>query len=1752
MIKAWPIDAKHIAYQSLCHIWTSRETPPEWKWKWLVAIPKSSDPYPLVKDLRPISLVEALRKIWISLINQQINVAITRFNILHPSQHGSIPTRGTCTASLVHLNYLEETLQSKHLIHRSSWDMKRAFDSVSKVMMRISWIRIGIPPEIADYLVQLDEGGTTVLKTPFSLHHWKASPYQSTISTTPIPSTYQSEATDSDNPSLHKIPTFQAENGTGQGDVTSSTIWACFLDILLTMLHNDSLHNPSMLYGENGHQYPMQEIAYVDDIESSTFTSPAMQRKADIVSAFCIITGIQLSHSKLRRSITACPKYYPFIPIDEFQSMKVHTTDTWVAQSIRVKHDQYTEYLGIKNDLQGQPYTTQLNDTFTQLKQFLHQLTFSTASPQIKIDVLTKSVYPAVQYPMRITTYPLSTYHSLDSEIYKLLLKITRTSHGFPYALLHLPAKYVGLGIPRLSDQIQYSKLGILLRSLHAPPNSPHHNAIKAILSRQATLQHNTITTNQAVSLTPSYDNLPSNWLCSLIQWLDSHKLHLRRQGTLIQSLLPLATPSQTTLLLQWNIQYVQDILPSFIPTTPPLHLPTQLNSLHDLLQPMYPDFSTTILRQHQLWKLQPAKEGIATELQSEPASYAEILGWEEDSKIVHVQIWQPIPFEKTILRPTSTSSVEYDNIFPPHTLHERYLYHQSPSNNHLEQITILQHPILRKAPSFSLPYSTVWESLLAPHALARSIFISHSIHHISLASTILIPTMMSSRPTSACTGYIYVTSTNSTNTKTTSIYTINNLLDYITMSQVDMFLSTICLHLSAHHHLHPTISPTHSSTIKSLTDSTQQTNFKSPNFQLITSALQQIKSGARLGAHIQTEEITNHQQTFQYLVKLIRQHKLQQPSPIHQVSLSKSAILSNLFDPNTWLICTKEGSPLLMSAVTHVNEQIYREYLRERLLTSQTSHDWEDSTPLHTSNAFKLYNTSLSTRISLTRVLYDKCYHGRNIKKYYPDKPDTCNNCHLPDSIYHWMCQCSHITSAFSRHTAITNAQEKYAKNLTAFNRMKEEKPTSSTKENQRHKRLLLSNISTTVGKFFMDNLQHPPNAVRLWTSNWSIPMIEDLYSLIKLQQYSPTFFSIVIHRTVYQAILEMSQILALGLIEIWKCKAATIHNQRNPNKQLSFKPKKNTPTSSINPPPTNTITRYFQPSNIVQTPTTPTPTELNTFVPNTTDPPVIPNQTPITQLALPSLVIPLSDEQNLQLQYAFQLPSDETILINKFNIIITKETIQCLNPSQPNRDQWLNDKIINFYLNMVKEKFYSDYNKLHIFDSCFMENLSPTRTSSEVSSFNYNAVAKYTHFRRRKNINLFQKEMVLIPINYHNQHWTLAVIYPKQREVSYYDSMKGTRIADDYLHIIQRYLTEEANVTHTTFDPLQWTFHQPQVPQQINCHDCGIYLLLFAHLLVHGISIESINPEDIPLLRKTICNSIQNGTLPSIAPPNLVLPTPTPYTRPTHKRKAAFQGSYNEDHIERKRRNQPTEFPRPPDLHLHPADKEANKKSGIATSRISQGGLGLFALQEREIGDIVGLMFGGVKLNKETLHLHSPSLYAYYDDHNEVYIDPYDPKSKYISCSAAYVNDNIQQPDRNNTEFVTFTDGTAGLRVIKKIFKYEEYGTRYGPDHWKTLEYPLTLLLIAQKAYNKEHDPEWITLIATKRAKDAAETKHPSPAIDVNSSPLQLHTELEMKVEATDEFEDQSETTTDDEFEDTYREHPALTEWIALITAK
>jgi hypothetical protein len=72
MVKCWSPAMKQLVYDNIIPSWGTKDIPEWWKWKTLCLKPKN--PEHITPDtLRPLVLVEVLRKIWIGLIIQQIN-----------------------------------------------------------------------------------------------------------------------------------------------------------------------------------------------------------------------------------------------------------------------------------------------------------------------------------------------------------------------------------------------------------------------------------------------------------------------------------------------------------------------------------------------------------------------------------------------------------------------------------------------------------------------------------------------------------------------------------------------------------------------------------------------------------------------------------------------------------------------------------------------------------------------------------------------------------------------------------------------------------------------------------------------------------------------------------------------------------------------------------------------------------------------------------------------------------------------------------------------------------------------------------------------------------------------------------------------------------------------------------------------------------------------------------------------------------------------------------------------------------------------------------------------------------------------------------------------------------------------------------------------------------------------------------------------------------------------------------------------
>ena len=114
MAKAWPDIMIEYIYENMCSFWIPTKPPGSWNWKWLNYIPKVVSDNVRLPDLRPLMLIEILRKLWSSHISTKIMGAIRRHHMLDDAHHGYISGRGTTTAILLNINQAEDAEEKQH------------------------------------------------------------------------------------------------------------------------------------------------------------------------------------------------------------------------------------------------------------------------------------------------------------------------------------------------------------------------------------------------------------------------------------------------------------------------------------------------------------------------------------------------------------------------------------------------------------------------------------------------------------------------------------------------------------------------------------------------------------------------------------------------------------------------------------------------------------------------------------------------------------------------------------------------------------------------------------------------------------------------------------------------------------------------------------------------------------------------------------------------------------------------------------------------------------------------------------------------------------------------------------------------------------------------------------------------------------------------------------------------------------------------------------------------------------------------------------------------------------------------------------------------------------------------------------------------------------------------------------------------------------------------------------------------------
>ncbi|KAJ8265675.1 hypothetical protein COCON_G00147740 [Conger conger] len=221
------------------------------------------------------------------------------------------------------------------------------------------------------------------------------------------------------------------------------------------------------------------------------------------------------------------------------------------------------------------------------------------------------------------------------------------------------------------------------------------------------------------------------------------------------------------------------------------------------------------------------------------------------------------------------------------------------------------------------------------------------------------------------------------------------------------------------------------------------------------------------------------------------------------------------------------------------------------------------------------------------------------------------------------------------------------------------------------------------------------------------------------------------------------------------------------------------------------------------------------------------------------------LTEAMQLQVSQALKAGSQDEVLSEGFRLTITRKDIQTLNNLN-----WLNDEVINFYMNLLVERSRSPaLPSVYTFNTFFY---------TKLRSAGYSTVRRWT-----KRVDIFTSDILLVPVHL-GVHWCLSVVDLRKKSVMYFDSMGGS--SDEACRILLKYLEQESQdkkgVALDTSDWVLQSMKRNEIPQQMNGSDCGMFTCKYAEYITKDRPI-TFAQKHMPYFRRRMVWEILNRKL-------------------------------------------------------------------------------------------------------------------------------------------------------------------------------------------------------------------------------------------------------------------------------------------------
>lgn len=207
--------------------------------------------------------------------------------------------------------------------------------------------------------------------------------------------------------------------------------------------------------------------------------------------------------------------------------------------------------------------------------------------------------------------------------------------------------------------------------------------------------------------------------------------------------------------------------------------------------------------------------------------------------------------------------------------------------------------------------------------------------------------------------------------------------------------------------------------------------------------------------------------------------------------------------------------------------------------------------------------------------------------------------------------------------------------------------------------------------------------------------------------------------------------------------------------------------------------------------------------------------------------------------------------LLVNRFGRLVYAKDIHQLRPAARGIDQqdlWLDDQLIDLYIDLIVDSCNQSGNAMvHGMEAQFWVALR---------DYGYEHAKKAAH-----NVDIMVFDKVFVPINHDQDHWGLAVIYPQQREIKYYDSWRRANVDNSHvLSTLADYIIFDYFMQYgSDIDTSEWiTQNVTVIPKQRNKYDCGAFVCAFAKSIAHNRHEFTFTQKHMPYFRSAIAYEI------------------------------------------------------------------------------------------------------------------------------------------------------------------------------------------------------------------------------------------------------------------------------------------------------